>query len=106
MSDATFKRISVMIREDQHEKLLELGINVSGQLRDLIDDFLSENTITLSVSPETMEIYHQVFTGTGATDAELEPLVVRALRDLLATRISRMQNLQKRLEKGELRDER
>ncbi|MEM7645742.1 MAG: hypothetical protein AAF203_02430 [Pseudomonadota bacterium] len=86
-----------MVREDQHQKLLDSGLNVSGLVRDLIDDYLSDFKITLSVSEETREIYDKVVSNTGATDADLEKYIVKALKELLKIRIRQMQDLQEKL---------
>ena len=91
------RRISLMVREDQHQKLLDSGLNVSGLVRDLIDDHLSDFKITLSVSRETREIYDQVVSNTGATDQDLEKYIVKALKELLKIRIKQMQDLQDKL---------
>lgn len=86
-----------MVREDQHEKLLSSGLNVSGLIRDLIDDYLSDFKITLSVSEETRSIYDRVVSNTGATDVDLEKYIVKALKELLKMRIQQMQELEKNL---------
>ena len=69
-----FRRISLMIREDQHDRLADLGVNVSGLVRSLIDDHLSESTITLSVSSEAADLYREIVSNTGSTDADIERL--------------------------------
>ena len=51
-----FRRINLMIREDQHSRLLELALNMSGLIRSLIDDHLSDSKITLAVSEETAHL--------------------------------------------------
>lgn len=91
------RRISLMIREDQHQKLLDSGLNVSGLIRDLVDDYMSEYKITLSVTEETRRIYDQVVSNTGATDVDLERYIVKALKELLKARIKEMQDLEKNL---------
>ena len=91
------RRISLMVREDQHQTLLDSGLNVSGLVRDLIDDYLSDFKITLSVSEETRAIYDRVVSNTGATDGDLEKYIVKALKELLKVRIEEMQELQKNL---------
>ena len=91
------RRISLMIREDQHQKLLDSGLNVSGLIRDLVDDYMSEHKITLSVTEETRRIYDQVVSNTGATDVDLEHYIVKALKELLKARIREMQDLEKNL---------
>ncbi|MCJ8277416.1 MAG: hypothetical protein HRT44_12730, partial [Bdellovibrionales bacterium] len=91
------RRISLMIREDQHQKLLDSGLNVSGLIRDLVDDYMSDFKITLSVSEETRSIYDKVVSNTGATDQDLERYIVEALKELLKSRIKEMQSLEKDL---------
>ena len=91
------RRISLMIREDQHQRLLDSGLNVSGLMRDLVDDYMSDFKITLSVSEETRRIYDKVVSNTGATDADLEKYIVKALKELLKIRIKQMQDLEKKL---------
>lgn len=91
------RRISLMMREDQHQKLVDSGLNVSGLIRDLVDDYLSDFKITLSVTEETRQIYDRVVSNTGATDADLEKYIVKALKELLTARIEEMQKLEKTL---------
>ena len=91
------RRISLMMREDQHQQLLDSGLNVSGLIRDLVDDYLSDFKITLSVTEETRQIYDRVVSNTGATDADLEKYIVKALKELLKVRIKEMQDLEKNL---------
>ena len=63
-----YKRVNVMIGEEQYRILSEQGLNVSGLIRDLIGDHLSENVITLQVSEETRHIYNTVISNTGSND--------------------------------------
>lgn len=91
------RRISLMMREDQHQQLIDSGLNVSGLVRDLVDDYLSDFKITLSVTEETRQIYDRVVSNTGATDADLEKYIVQALKELLKVRIKEMQDLEKNL---------
>ena len=86
-----------MIREDQYQKLLGSGLNVSGLIRDLIDDHLSDFKIILSVSEETRQVYDQVVSNTGTTDSDLEVYVLKSLKELLKKKIHQMQELEKKL---------
>lgn len=86
-----------MIREDQYQKLLDSGLNVSGLIRDLIDDHLSHHKITLSVSEATRQVYDQVVANTGTTDVDLEKYLIKSLKELLKVRIQQMQELEKNL---------
>ncbi len=88
-----FRRISLMIREDQHERLLELGVNMSGLIRSLIDDHLSESKITLAVPEQTAHLYQQIVSHTGSTDADVEPYLRAALKKMLKDRIAQMERL-------------
>lgn len=92
-----FRRISLMIREDQHDRLAELGVNVSGLVRSLIDDHLSESTITLSVSSEAADLYREIVSNTGSTDADIEPYLRTALKRMLKDRIARLERLHRTL---------
>ncbi len=87
------RRISLMIREDQHERLAKLGVNVSGLIRSLIDDHLSEHKITLGVTEETANLYHQIVSNTGSTDEDVEPYLKAALKEMLKTKIKEMEKL-------------
>lgn len=93
MTDETFRRISLMVREDQHEQLAALGVNVSGLVRSLIDDHLSEGKITLAVSEKTANLYRQIVSNTGSTDSDIEPYLRAALKNMLKDRIARMEKL-------------
>lgn len=92
-----FRRISLMIREDQHDRLADLGVNVSGLVRSLIDDHLSESTITLSVSSEAADLYREIVSNTGSTDADIEPYLRTALKRMLKDRIARLERLHRTL---------
>jgi post-segregation antitoxin (ccd killing protein) len=93
-----FRRISLMIREDQHQRLLDLGVNMSALIRSLIDDHLSESKITLAVPEETAHLYRQVVSDTGSTDAEVEPYLRAALKSMLKDRIAQLQTLHRSIE--------
>mgnify|MGYP003644313243 CR=1 FL=1 len=53
MQNQELKRISLLLREDQYKELNKKNINLSGLIRDLLDDHLSESKVTLDVSDET-----------------------------------------------------
>jgi hypothetical protein len=91
------KRISLMIREDQYQQLNESGINLSGLLRDLLDDHLSEHKIVLSVSEETRQLYDLIIANTGSTDIDLEVYLKDTLKLLLSDKIKSMQQLEQKL---------
>ena len=91
------KRISLVIREDQHDKLHEIGVNISGFIRDLIDDHFSDHTIILSVSKETRDLYVKIISNTGSNDAMLEKYFKRAMKDMLQEKIQEMDDLHKNL---------
>tara|TARA_R110000868_G_scaffold162630_2_gene394079 strand:- start:45 stop:305 length:261 start_codon:yes stop_codon:yes gene_type:complete len=82
-----------MIRNEQLSELHALEVNISGYIRDLIDDRISNDTIVLSVSGETKKLYDQVISNSGQTDLDLEPYVVDALKIMIKDKISEMQKL-------------
>jgi hypothetical protein len=87
------KRVSLLINEDQHSKINILGLNLSGLVRDLLQDHLSENKITLSVSEETKALYQSVVSNTGSDDQEIEEILRLALKALLKKKIQEMSKL-------------
>lgn len=94
------KRISLMIRGDQYLGLNASGINLSGLIRDLIDDYLSEHKIVVSVSEETKQLYDLIISNTGSTDVDLEEYLKKSLKELLRDKIKSMQDLEKQLTKN------
>lgn len=96
------KRISLMIREEQYEKLNSAGINLSGLIRDLVDDYLSEHKIILSVTEETKQLYDLIISNTGSTDEDLEQYLKTGLKDLLKDKIKSMQKLEEKLSKEQV----
>ncbi len=92
------KRISIMIGEEQYEELSKSNINLSGLIRDLLEDYLSESKITLSVSKKTRELYDKVVSNTGSQDKDIEPLLIVVLKQLLHNRIEAIKKLKSEIE--------
>ena len=92
--EENLKRISLMVKASQYESLSELGLNISGLVRDLIDDHLSHHKITIAVSVETRALYDRIVSNTGTADAEIERYFRDGLRALLGNRIAEMKALE------------
>jgi antitoxin component of RelBE/YafQ-DinJ toxin-antitoxin module len=95
MIGVIMKRVSLMIKEDQYQVVSDSGLNLSGLVRDLLDDHFSEHKITLSVSEETRKLYDLIVSNTGSTDEDVEKYLKDTLKLLLDDRIKAMQVLQK-----------
>lgn len=93
-------RISLVIREDQYERLSQAGVNVSGFIRDLIDDHYSRHSVTINVTEETRALYDQLVSNAADGDKEIEPYLRQALRLMLQDRIRRMEKLAKELDRA------
>jgi hypothetical protein len=93
-SEQPLKRISLLIREDQYTRVGELGLNLSGLVRDLIDDHLSEHKVTISVGEETRRLYETIVSNTGSSDADIEVHFREALGAMLKEKIKSMQALE------------
>jgi hypothetical protein len=96
--EQNLKRISLLIRQDQYERLSQHNLNLSALVRDLIDDHLGEHNIVIAASEELKKIYDTVITDTGSNDSEIEKYFKKALGQLLKEKISRMQQLQKEMD--------
>jgi hypothetical protein len=79
-----FKRVNVLITAEQHAKVSKLGLNLSGLVRDLLDDHFSGSHITVSLSSRVRGLYDQVISNFGASDEDLEPYLAEALDRFLA----------------------
>lgn len=91
------KSICLVIRRDQYDRLREMDINVSGFIRDIIDDRMSDHTIVINVDPETRLLYDQIVSTTPKGDLDLEPYLRESLKQLLDTRIEAMNKLRESL---------
>lgn len=99
--DQSLKRISLLIRQEQYDKLSKKqNINLSALVRDLIDDYLGEHNIVIAASEELKNIYDTIIIDTGSNDAEIEKYLKMALRELLSEKIKKMKLLQKEMEKS------
>ena len=90
-------RISLLIGDEQHQRLRDMGVNLSGLVRDLLNDHLTDSHIILHVGEKTKEVYQKIVSNTGATDADIEPYLMEALKQLLSDRIEEMQKLKSHL---------
>jgi hypothetical protein len=97
--DEDTRRISLVIREDQYQKLSGGNVNVSGLIRDLIDDHYSRHSITINVSDETRDLYDELVSHADGGDKEIEPYLRQALQNMLKDKIKKMEKLQRALEK-------
>ncbi|HEY8191235.1 MAG TPA: hypothetical protein VIG74_02330, partial [Alphaproteobacteria bacterium] len=68
-----------------------------GFVRDMIDDRLSDHIIVMNVAPETREIYDRVISMSANGDADLEPYLRAALKNMLKEHIEQMQSLHKNM---------
>ena len=93
MPDSKYKRVNVLIRPDQHKRIADEGLSLSGLVRDLIDDRFSNTKIVLSLSPKSKQIYDLAISNFGASDAELESHIVDAIDKFLLERRQEIDNL-------------
>ncbi|QQG36643.1 MAG: hypothetical protein HYS17_02390 [Micavibrio aeruginosavorus] len=94
------KSVCLMLRREQHDRLQEMNVNISGFVRDIIDDRLSDHVITLGVSQETRALYDRIISLSSHGDADFEPYLRNALKDMLKDYIEQMQDLHKSLNVG------
>ena len=78
-SSNKFRRINILVRPDQYERVNQTGLNMSGLIRGLLDDHFSDQRIVFSVSPRVKEVYQRVISNFGAEDREIEEHFLEAL---------------------------
>lgn len=94
--DRDLKRISLLIGEDQYDEINKRKLNLSWLVRELLDNYLKQNSITLDVTDETRQLYEQIVgTNTDDIEKDFEPLLRDALKSLLKIKIDKMQQLAK-----------
>lgn len=92
-----YKRINVLITPEQHEKVIERSLSLSGLIRDLLDDWFGDTSVTLTVHKSTKQLYDTIVSNFGASDQDLEPYLVQALDALLDDKKHQIDELRKEL---------
>ena len=92
-----FKRVNVLITAEQYARVSKSGLNLSGLVRDLLDDHFSGSHVTISLSSRVRGLYDQVVSNLGASDADLEPYLAEALDRFLETKAKEIQRLRGQL---------
>ncbi len=92
-----YKRINIQIREDQHARIVDSGLSISGLLRDLLEDHFSEHKIVLNVSRECRDFYDKIISNFGGNDEEIEKYFIRSLELYLKDKISKGEALRKKI---------
>lgn len=94
-----FKRVNVLLRRDQHQRVASSELNMSGLIRGLLDDHFSDEKIVLSVSPRVKQVYQQLISNLGAEDRELEIYFLEALDKFLADKTRQIDDLRKSIKR-------
>ena len=97
MGEDKYKRVNILIRPDQHEQVSSAGLNLSGLVRDLLDDRFSQQAVTLCVSSKTHELYNHIVSNFGASDKDLEEFFIQALDSFLEKKSDSISSLRKDL---------
>ena len=94
-----FKRVNILLRPDQHQRVMSAGLNMSGLIRGLLDDHFSEEKIVLSVSPRVQHLYRFLISNLGVEDKELEIYFLEALDKFLADKSRQIDDLRKSIKR-------
>lgn len=98
LAEDKYRRINILIRPEQHQKIQKAGLSLSGLVRDLLDDRFNENKITLSMSEDSKKLYDHIVSNFGVGDEELEHFFVQALDRFLDARSKEIETLRKKLQ--------
>lgn len=91
------KRVSLLLREDQHQALLQKSENYSATIRELIDAYLNQRTLMLPLSANTAQLIERIKVLTILTPVELERALERGLKSVLQEAIEKLKRLEKEL---------
>ena len=78
-TDKEMKRVNVIIPTKYHKEVSKRGLKLSAVVREALEDQLNPNTITLSVTKKTHEIYMELFNEQQCSDKDFEPFLKAAL---------------------------
>jgi len=98
-STERYRRVNILITEEQHEKISHLDLTLSGLVRDLLDDRLSESTITLALTPQTKQHYDYIVSHFGVSDREIEPFFAEALDRFLESKVQEIEGLRQKIKR-------
>jgi hypothetical protein len=93
------KRTNVLITEAQSAEVHRRGLNLSGLVRDLLDDRFSNSSVTITLSARAKELYDTVVSNFGASDKELEPFLLEALDKFLKQKERKIAQLRSSIQK-------
>jgi len=92
-----FRRINILIRSEQYSRIVSKNLNISGLIRDLLDDHFSECKITLAMGDKTLGLYRRIVSNFGAEDRELEPYFISALDKYLEDKGKKLAKLRREI---------
>ncbi len=95
-----YRRVNILIREDQHEEVVRRGLSISGLVRDLLDDRFSDTKIILSLTRDAKKLYDHIISNFGASDLELEEYLVDALDKFLIKKTKEIEKLRDTLKRS------
>lgn len=98
-SEGPYKRINVMVRQDQYDSVSEAGLNMSGLIRGLLDDHLSHSRIVFAVDTDVRAAYDSVRSNLGAEDKDLEPYFLEALDRYLEEKTREIKEIRRSLKR-------
>ena len=75
---------------------------LSGVVREALEDQLNPNTVTISVSEKTHELYMQIFSESNCQDSDFEPYLKKALQsfidEIIDNKVEKLKALKDKLE--------
>jgi hypothetical protein len=92
-----YRRVNILIRPDQHKRVLDQKLSLSGLIRDLLDDRFSDTKIVLSLSKRSKKLYDHIISNFGAADVDLESYIIEALDKFLVERGKQIDEIRKQL---------
>jgi imidazolonepropionase-like amidohydrolase len=77
------KRVNITVDSKLHKKVQDAGLNLSGMVREKLEDHFSNHVITIAVSKQLKEKYDKMMSITNTTDEELMPYLNKAINEYL-----------------------
>src|SRR5258708_1653716 len=87
-----YKRVNILLTQEQYEAVQARGLSLSGLVRDLITDRFSNTQIVLSVPPEIRALYDKLVSNFGVGDQDLAPYLLETLEKFLQSKTSEIES--------------
>lgn len=76
-------RVNITLNEKLHKKVHTKGLNLSGLVREKLEDHFSNHTITFSVDKKLKNKYEELTSILNISDSDIQPFIDQAINEFI-----------------------